>query len=68
MYGHVHNNATFIDEGLDLCLNVGLDNPMLNYKLISLEDVYNYYTAKLNGIEPKDYSNIISEKNDKYIR
>ena len=69
LYGHIHNNSPWVDEETDdICLNVGLDNPICNYQLFSLEQVYQIYLNKLNGIEPKDYSNEVTKKNSKYIR
>lgn len=68
LYGHVHSNSPWIDEEDDLCLNVGLDNPICDYKLISLESVYEYYLHRLNNIDPKEYSDEITKINNKYIR
>lgn len=68
LYGHVHNEALWIDEQDDLCLNVGIDNPLLNGKLISLEDVYSYYLKKLNQLNPVEYNDNITLKNKFYIR
>lgn len=69
LYGHIHANAPWVDEETDdICLNVGLDNPMCNYKLFSLEQIYEYYIKKLNGIKPKDYSDEVTKRNGKYIR
>lgn len=68
MYGHVHWNSPWIDDSNDLTLNVGFDNPMCNYKLFTLEQVYDYYKNKLNGLKPNEYSDKISEIDKKYIR
>lgn len=68
LYGHVHWNSPWVDESDDLCFNVGYDNPMCNYKLFTLEQVYDYYKKKLNGLSPKEYSDKISQINKKYIR
>lgn len=69
LYGHVHANALWIDnESTDLCLNVGLDNPLCEYKLFSLEQVYQYYKKKLNGIPKLQYSDEICKTDTKYIR
>lgn len=69
LYGHIHNNSPWVDEESDdICLNVGIDNPICNYQLFSLEQIYQIYLKKLNGIEPKDYSNEITKINKKYIR
>lgn len=68
LYGHVHRNSLWIDESDDLCLNVGIDNPLCNYKLFSLEQVNEIYMKKLNGLTPKEYSDKVCEKNKFYIR
>lgn len=68
LYGHVHANSLWIDESDDLCLNVGIDNPLCNYSLFSLEDVYSIYLNKLNGASPKEYSDIANNYNKFYIR
>lgn len=69
LYGHIHANAPWVDnETNDLCLNVGLDNPLCNYKLFSLEQIYSYYKNKLNGISPSKYSDEICKIDKKYIR
>lgn len=68
LYGHVHANSLWIDESDDLCLNVGIDNPLCNYSLFSLEDVYSYYLEKLNGVSPSKYSDIVNKTNKLYIR
>lgn len=69
LYGHIHNNSPWVDyETDDLCLNVGFDNPLSNYKLFSLEQVYNLYKTKLRGISPRKYSDVICEENKRYIR
>lgn len=68
LYGHVHNNSPWIDKTDDLCLNVGLDNPLCGYKLFSLEDINKIYLNKLNGIEPCKYSDEACKKNKLYIR
>lgn len=69
MYGHIHDNSPWCDtETDDLCLNVGFDNPICEYKLFTLEQVYEYYKNKLNGIKPNDYSDEMCKINSKYIR
>lgn len=67
-YGHVHNNSPWIDEGKDLTINVGIDNPKCNYKLFSLEEIYNLYLDKLNGISPIEYIKKVSNANEYFIR
>lgn len=68
LYGHVHWNSPWIDESNDLTLNVGFDSPLCGYQLFTLEQVYNYYKTKLNGLSPKEYSDKISEIDKTYIR
>lgn len=55
LYGHVHSNSLHIDDREDLMLNVGLDNPLSEYKLFSLEKIYSYYKTKLNGLRKEEY-------------
>ena len=50
-YGHCHNNAQWIDAGQDLCVNVGIDTNLAAGKLISLEQLYGYYKAKLAALQ-----------------
>lgn len=68
LYGHVHNNSPWIDDSDDLCLNVGIDNPICNYKLFSLEQVYAIYKEKLKGFKPMKYSDEIIKENNFYVR
>ena len=68
MYGHIHWNSPWTDEGTDLSLNVGFDNPMCNYQLFTLEQVYEYYKKKLNGLTPKEYSDEMCKVDKTYIR
>ena len=68
IYGHVHDNALWIDESEDLTFNVGLDNPICNCQLISLEELYGIYLKKLNGLNPKEYIKKITEDNKYFIR
>ena len=68
LYGHVHDNALWIDEDEDLCLNVGIDNPLFECQLVSLEEVYEIYLRKLNGDTPKEYLKKITEKNKFFIK
>lgn len=66
--GHTHWNSPWEMEGDDLRLNVGFDNPMCNYKLFSLEQIYEYYKSKLNGLKPKEYIEKVSKENKRFIR
>lgn len=69
LYGHIHDNAPYVDtETDDLCLNVGLDCLHMNYKLISLEEIYKYYKSKLNGLTPEEYIEKVTKENNKFIR
>lgn len=68
LYGHIHMNSPWTDECTDLCLNVGFDNPMCEYKLFTLEQVYDYYKKKLNGLKPSEYSDEICKIDKYYIR
>ena len=67
-YGHVHDNSPWMDDTNDLTLNVGFDCPICNYQLLSLEQVYEFYKKKLNGLSPKEYSDKICEVDKTYIR
>lgn len=68
LYGHVHNNSPWIDEGDDLCLNVGLDSPFANHNLIPLEKIYEYYKNKLGGLKPEKFIKKITQENSTFIR
>lgn len=68
LYGHVHDNANWVDEEDDLCLNVGVDGKLTHYRLYSLEEIYAYYLTKLNGLTPKEYIKEITEKNKFFVR
>ncbi len=69
LFGHIHDNSPWVDtETDDLCLNVGLDTPFADYKLISLEQIYEWYKKKLNGLSPTDYIEKCSKENPKFIR
>jgi calcineurin-like phosphoesterase family protein len=68
MYGHVHYNSPWIDDTNDLTLNVGFDCPMANYQFFTLEQVYNFYKKKLNGISPEKYSDEMCKIDKTYIR
>ncbi len=68
LYGHVHANAPWIDDSDDLCLNVGLDSPFANFRLVSLRQISDWYSAKLNGLTPREYIEQTSINNPKFIR
>lgn len=71
LFGHVHSSAPHINFGItdgDLMLNVGLDAPMANYKLINLKDIYKWYKDKLNGLSPKEFIDKISITNNNFVR
>lgn len=68
LHGHTHNNAPFENEGNDLRLNVGIDNPICNFKLFSLEQVYDEYKKKLKGLTPRQYIEKISKEDKYFIR
>lgn len=68
LYGHVHDNALWVDEDDDLCFNVGLDSKYSNYRLFSLEEIYAYYVEKLNGMKPKEYVDDVTKKNKFFVR
>lgn len=68
LYGHVHANAPWIDDGDDLCLNVGLDSTFANFQLVSLRQIADWYSAKLNGLTPREYIEQTSIKNSQFIR
>ena len=68
LHGHTHNNAPFENECNDLRLNVGIDNPLCNFKLFSLEQVYNEYEKKLKGLNPRRYIEKVSKEDKHFIR
>ena len=68
LYGHVHANANWIDDGDDLCLNVGLDSPFANFRIVSLRQIADWYSTKLNGLTPREYIEQASIINPQYIR
>lgn len=68
LYGHVHDNSLWIDDGEDLTFNVGLDNPICNCSLISLEAINEIYHRKLNGLTPRQYIKKITDENKFFIR
>jgi len=68
LYGHVHDNSLWIDDSEDLTFNVGLDNPICNCSLISLEEINEIYHKKLNGLTPRQYIKKITDENKFFIR
>lgn len=68
IYGHTHCNSNSEMKGNDLELNVGLDNPMCNYQLFSLEQVNDFYMQKLNGKTPTEYIEYVTEIDKQFIR
>lgn len=68
LYGHVHNNSPWLDNSIDLALNVGLDAKFAEYQLIPLEKIYNWYLSKLDGLEPEKYIDLCSKKNPFFVR
>jgi calcineurin-like phosphoesterase family protein len=68
LYGHVHDNALWVDEDDDLCFNVGIDSKHSKYKLYSLEEIYSYYLMKLDGMSPREYISKITKKNKFFVR
>lgn len=71
LFGHIHANSPWIDKGLelgDLMLNVGLDTPFANYRLISLKDIYKWYKTQVGDKKPEDYINEMSKINPKFVR
>lgn len=68
LYGHIHNHSPWTDDGDDLSMNVGLDNPLCNYQLFSLEQIYGLYKEKLKGMKARDYIETVSKENEFFIR
>lgn len=68
IYGHVHNNSPWLDDSMDLAVNVSLDANFANYELIPLEKIYNWYTEKLNGLKPSEYIDLCTKQNNNFIR
>lgn len=71
MYGHIHSNSPWIDYGvnpLDLQFNVGFDAPLASMGLIPIEEIYNEWKKKLNGIPPMKYADWATEKDPHFIR
>ena len=71
LFGHIHANAPHINFGItegDLMINVGLDAPMANYRLINLKDIYKWYQSKLNGLTPREYIEKVSKENPSFVR
>lgn len=68
LYGHTHDNSLFEMDNNDLSFNVGLDVPYMNHRLISLEEIYEMYKKKLNGMTPKAYIEYVSKTDKTFIR
>ena len=69
LHGHTHDNSPWEHDGSDdLQINVGLDCPISQYGLVSLEDLYKLYQEKLKGIKPRYYSDEMCKINPHYIR
>lgn len=67
LYGHVHSHYPQLDKGNDLCFNVGIDNPLANYEVFSLQSIYEFYYNKLNGMDPREYVNKVSETDQNFV-
>lgn len=68
LHGHTHNTAPWENENGELRLNVGFDTPFANFNLVSLEQVYDWYLKKLNGLTPIQYIENETKKNHYFIR
>src|SRR5574344_1385183 len=68
LHGHTHNNAPNENSGNDLRFNVGIDNPLANFKIFSLEEIYNFYLKKLDGLTPKEYIEKVTKENKNFVR
>lgn len=70
IHGHTHDNSPWEHEGSgDLQINVGIDCPIADYKLINLQQIYEVYKTMLNGHTPRQYSNTEAVKiNPHYVR
>lgn len=68
LYGHVHDNSPWLNDTDELTINVGLDAPMSNYGLISLEQVAKWYFDKIGDMTPQQYIDDCCKKNKDFVR
>ena len=68
LHGHTHNNSPWENQGIDLRLNVGIDTEIAQGKLVSLEQVYDWYKKKLNGLTPDEYIEKCTAEYKDFIR
>lgn len=68
VYGHVHSHYPFIDEETpDLMVNAGFDAPLANHKLISLQDLWQYFKNKRGDLSALDYVENERKTYDKFV-
>lgn len=67
-HGHTHDNSPWEHSDTELQLNLGLDAKMSQYKLISLEQINDWYKTKLNGLSPREYVDKITKEDPTFIR
>lgn len=68
VYGHVHSDYPFIDEETDdLMVNVGFDAPLSKYKLVSLQELWQYFKNKRGDLSAQDYVDKVRKENPKFI-
>lgn len=68
IYGHIHSRYPFLDkETPDLMVNAGLDAPLSNYQLISLEKVWKYFKDKRGDMTASEYVAYEKKTYDKFI-
>jgi len=68
LHGHTHNNSPWENTGCDLRLNVGIDTDFAQGKLITLEQVYDWYNKKLDGLTPEEYIQKCTDENPTFVR
>ena len=68
VHGHTHDNSPWENDGFDLSFNVGFDSEIANMGLVPLEELYELYKKKLNGIHPYKYADYASSQDSKFIR
>jgi calcineurin-like phosphoesterase family protein len=57
LHGHCHGNLDLYNkESPDLRVDVGIDSELANYKIVSLQQVYDYMKNKTNGMPLRDYA------------